>query len=312
VLGVELSGIETATEPHPEWRAGVLGVVVHPARPIDRALADARAWTEASGGTFAQVASPGQGREVADPVAASECDLILAIGGDGTVLTALRAAGPVGRPVLGVACGSLGALTSVTASDVGAALDRFARGEWEPRELPGLAVARDGRALATAFNDVVVIRKGAGQAILDIHVDGVLYARTAGDGVVVATPLGSSAYTIAAGGPLLSPDADGMVVTPLAPHSGSIPPLVVTSASVLTIDVDGGFAGARVETDGHVADVEPPGDEGVHFRLDLALRPRAATLLDFDGETLIAGLRRRGVIADSPRLRARDARRDRR
>jgi NAD+ kinase len=306
---VNRSTATTTEAQRPAWRQGVLGVVVHPRRQIDNALDAARQWAEANGGTFAQVVLDGQNRKVADPVAAQDCDLIVAIGGDGTVLASLRCAGPVGRAVLGVACGSLGAMTSVQASEVGAALDRFAHGEWEPRALPGMKVERDGKPLATALNDVVVVRKSAGQVILDIQVDGSTFARTAGDGVVVATPLGSSAYTLAAGGPLLSPDAESIIVTPLAPHGGSVPPLVLSSSSAVTIDVDGGFSGARVETDGQVAYVESPGATESTFRLDLTVQRNAATLLDFDHETLIAGLRRRGVIADSPRLRARDARR---
>lgn len=291
------------------WReGGVLGVVVHPRREIDNALAAARDWVQAHGGTFAQVAIPGQGREVADPVEPAACDLVLAVGGDGTVLAALRSAGPVGGKVLGVACGSLGALTSVRASDVGAALDRFASGDWEPRTLPGIVVQRDGEDLATALNDIVVVRRGGGQVILAVDVDGAPFARTAGDGLIAATPLGSSAYTLAAGGPLLAPDADGMVLTPLPTHGGSIPSLVLTSRSSVTIDVDGGYSGARIEADGRVVSEDPPPGQATPFRLDLRLVTDAATLLDFDGETLIAGLRRRGVIADSPRLRARDAR----
>lgn len=292
------------------WRdGGTLGVVVHPRRSIDSALDAARAWVESKGGSFRQVALSGQGREVAEPVEPEDCDLVLAIGGDGTVLAALRCSGPAGRPVLGIACGSLGALTSVKASDVGPALDRFARGDWEPRALPGLEVRRDDHPIATALNDVVVVRKGAGQVILDIQVDGATYARTAGDGVVVATPLGSSAYTLGAGGPLLTPDAGGMVITALAQHGGSVPSVVLGSSSAVTIDVDGGFAGARIEADGQVVDVEPAGEQGTTFRLALTMTEHAATLLDFDGETLVAGLRRRGVISDSPRMRARDARR---
>jgi NAD+ kinase len=292
----------------PSWNEGTLGVVVHPRRPIERALDGARAWAERNGGAFGQVVVDGQNRQVADPVAPEDCDLIVAVGGDGTVLAALRAAGPADRAVLGIACGSLGALTSVAASDVGPALDRFAHGEWEPRALPGIVVERDGRPLTTALNDVVVVRKSAGQVILDIQVDGGTFARSAGDGVIVATPLGSSAYTLAAGGPLLSPDADSLVITPLPTHGGMVPPLVLDGSSTVTLDVEGGFSGARVEADGQIVHVGEHGEPGNEFRLDLNRTHDAAVLLDFDHETLIAGLRRRGVIADSPRLRARDER----
>jgi NAD+ kinase len=290
---------------------GTIGLVVHPKRDIDNALATTRAWARANGSRLGQVVVPGQDRRVADPVEPAECEMVLAIGGDGTVLSALDRAGPAGKPVLGIACGSLGALTSARAEEIASALDRFASGSWEARALTGMAVTRDGTRLDTAMNDLVVIRRGAGQVILEIDVDGAPYARTAGDGVVVATALGSSAYTLAAGGPLLAPDHDGIVLTPLADHAGSVPPLVLTPASTLAITVDGGFGGARVELDGHIHDDGTGPGEQRPFRLDIAVEPCGAQLLDFDGETRIAGLRRRGVIADSPRLRARDARAER-
>jgi NAD+ kinase len=285
-----------------------IGLVVHPSRDIAMALEAAQAWAAEHGATLGQVSVPGQDRRVADPIDPAECDLLLAVGGDGTVLAALDRAGPAGVPVLGIARGSLGALTSAAADRVGDALDRFAAGTWEARPLTGLHVARDGTRLDTAINDIVVIRRGSGQVILKLDVDGAPYARTAGDGVVVATALGSSAYTIAAGGPLLGADHDGMVITPLADHAGSVPPLVLTGASALSITVDGGWSGARVELDGRVLDDGTAPGEQKPFRLDVTVEPHGARLLDFDGETRIAGLRRRGVIADSPRLRARDAR----
>ena len=285
-----------------------IGVVVHPRRSIDNALDAARAWSEKHGGRLLQVAVDGQGRRVADLVEAEDCDVMLAVGGDGTVLAALHAAEQAGVPVLGIACGSLGALTSVKADDVGAALDRFGAGDWEPRGLPALHVDRDGERLGTAFNDLVLVRRGAGQVILDIDVDGKTFARLAGDGVVVATPQGSSAYTLAAGGPLIAHTADALVITPLAPHGGSVPSVVLPGEGEVRIGVDSGWSGARIEIDGRVVAVEEPEGEQSAFELDATLCPGAATLLDFDGETLIEGLRRRGVIADSPRLRMRDDR----
>ena len=264
-----------------------------------------RDWAKARGSELGQVPVAGQDRRVADVVEPEDCELLLAMGGDGTVLAALHAAAPVGRPVLGVACGSLGALTSVKAPEVATALDRFAAGDWEARGLPALEVTRDGEPLGDAFNDLVVMRDGAGQVILDVEVAGATFARVAGDGVVVATPLGSSAYTLAARGPLVAAATDVVVVTPLAPHGGSVPPVVLSASAGVTIGVDGGWAGARVELDGRVAGDEEPAGEAEPFALAVTARTDAVTLVDLDGETLIAGLRRRGVIADSPRLRAR-------
>ena len=285
-----------------------IGVVVHPRREIDTALDAARSWAEQRGGKLVQVAVDGHERRVADHAEAEDCDLVLAVGGDGTVLAALHAAERAGVPVLGIACGSLGALTSVKADAVDEALDRYATDEWEPRGLPALHVARDGEQIGTAFNDLVLVRRGAGQVILDIEVDGKTFARLAGDGVVVATPQGSSAYTLASGGPLIAHTTDALVITPLAPHGGSVPPLVLPGEGRVRIGVDSGWSGARIEIDGRVVAVEEPEGEQSAFELEATLCPGAATLLDFDGETLIEGLRRRGVIADSPRLRMRDDR----
>jgi NAD+ kinase len=285
-----------------------IGLVVHPSRDIDAALASVRAWAEAHGARLGQVLVPGQDRQVADPVEPDDCAVLLAIGGDGTVLGALDRAGTTGPPVLGIAMGSLGALTSAPASEIRAALDRLAGDDWEARELTGLAIERDGVRVDTAINDVVVVRRGSGQVILAIDVDGDPYARTAGDGVIVATALGSSAYTLAADGPLLAYDHGGMVVTPLADHAGFVPAVVLGGSSIVSITVDGGWLGARVEVDGQIVQDDTGPGEQEQFRLDISVDARRARLLDFDGETRIAGLRRRGVIADSPRLKARDAR----
>jgi NAD+ kinase len=89
-----------------------------------------------------------------------------------------------------------------------------------------------------------------------VSVDGVLYARIAGDGLVVATPLGSSAYTMAAGGPILAPGAERMAVTPLAPHGGSCPPLVAGTSSHLALTVEPGHSGVRHEIDGRPNAIE--------------------------------------------------------
>src|SRR4051812_34675646 len=132
----------------------IVGVVVHPRRKIDAALDAVREWGEAHGAEMRQVAVEGQDRRVADLVEPECCSLLVALGGDGTVLAALHKAAPVDRPVLGVACGSLGALTSVKAPDVRPALDRVSADDYTPRRLPALEIKRDGGSLGTAFNDL--------------------------------------------------------------------------------------------------------------------------------------------------------------
>jgi NAD+ kinase len=279
-----------------------IGLVVHPRREIDTALDRARAWARANGVELAQIKVGGQARVVADPGEVAACDLVLAVGGDGTTLHALHAAANADVPVLGVACGSLGALTAVPAEKLDTALDRVASGDWSPRRLPGLQVTGDEDLSRVAINDVVVVRRGANQVIVEIRVDGQLYVRYAGDGLVVATPVGSSAYTLAAGGPVLAERSDGIVLTPLAPHGGCCPPLVVGSGSEVRLHIEPGYGGMRLEFDGQIDDAQPA-------ELQVAWIEAYATLVGLgDAEPLLAGLRRRRILIDSPRVLARDDR----
>jgi NAD+ kinase len=244
---------------------------------------------------------------VAAAGAVEDCGLVIALGGDGTALAALSAAAEARRPVLGVACGSLGALTAVTADDLRDALERVAAGDWVVRGLPALAVEQDGgEPIPPSVNDLVIVRRGAGQVSVSVALDGELFIRFAGDGMVVATPLGSSAYTLAAGGPVVAPGAAGMVVTPLSPHGGCCPPLVTGPDSRVEVELDPGHGGARLEGDGRPAGEVERMDTR---RFSVTLRREHATLVMLGNqEPMLAGLRRRRILIDSPRLLARDDR----
>jgi NAD+ kinase len=279
-----------------------VGLVVHPRRDVDTALEATRAWASRHGVAIGQVPIPGQTRRVADPLEIGSCDLVMALGGDGTALAALHAAAPASRPVLGVACGSIGVLTYVPAGSLSAALDQLTAGNWSQRRLPALEVAAGRADPRFAINDFAVIRNGTGQVITHIKIDDELYARTAGDGLVVATPLGSSAYTMAAGGPILAPGARGIVVTPLAQHGGVSPPLVAGPDSRLSLTVEPGYGGSRLEIDGQEVAMEG-------LEVGVSLREEYASLVTLaDQEPLLTGLRRRGLVVDSPRILARDLR----
>lgn len=275
-----------------------IGVAVHPSRDISEPLAALRAWASEHDVELIQVGGGSQ-PEVASPGEAGQCDVVVTIGGDGTALAGARAAAPADRPLLGVAFGSLGALTTVAADELPAALDCFAAGDWHAVERPALAIRR-GEEELVAYNDLALIRREDGQLRTRVELDGELYARLAGDGIVVSTPVGSSAYTLAAGGPLLAPGTDAFVLTPLPTHGGSIPPLVVPGDSVLRLEVTAALSGARLELDGRTA--------GKHDGpLEVTLRPHGLRLVALEGgKSLLAGLRERGVIADSPRILAED------
>lgn len=271
-----------------------VGLIVHPSRDVSEPRGLLEAWARDHGKEIVALDD--------DATACDGCSAIVALGGDGTVLAGIRAAEADGLPVLGIACGSLGMLTAVPADDARLALDRLSAGDWTSKKLEALWVRAEDGTEVRAINDVVVVRKGAGQVKTEVRVDDELYVRLAGDGVVVSTAQGSSAYNMAAGGPILAPATRALVLTPLAPHGGSSPPLVVPDSSHVTLLVTVGFSGRRVEVDG-----QPTELEGERFEVDL--RPVEATVVSFpDQEHYLAGLRRRGLISDAPRIAAHDKR----
>ena len=280
-----------------------VALVLHPRRPIDDALDAVQRWSADRGLDVVEIANAGWvDRDGIPPGEPQPRDLIVALGGDGTVLAALRASARVEAPVLGAACGSLGALTAVPADEVAAALDRVYTGEWTPRRLPALAIDRPSGAHHWAVNDFVAVRHGAGQLVGDVFVDGELYVRLAGDGLIVATALGSSAYSMAAGGPVLATGTPAFVFTPLAMHGGSAPPLVVPASSTMRVELHPGFAGFDIEIDGR-------NEAATELEFTITIREDKVTLVSFgDAPMRLEMLRARGLIADSPRVLARDAR----
>src|SRR5437764_935480 len=183
-----------------------LALIVHPKRPVAEPLAVVEGWAAQQGIDVVEVHTPGSlDRHLARDSTAEPGDLMIALGGDGTVLSALRAGAPVDAPVLGVACGSLGMLTAVRAEAVGDALERVHAGDWTPRRLPALSIHPAGGSDEWAVNDFVAVRHDAGQLVANVSVDGELYVRLAGDGLIVSTALGSTGYSMAAGRPVLAP-----------------------------------------------------------------------------------------------------------
>lgn len=280
-----------------------VGIVVHPTRDVSQPLADLREWSRARDADIVQMLVFGDDQQqVAQEGVADGCDLIVAIGGDGTALAAIRVAATAGLPVMGVACGSLGVLTVVPADAVPGALDRFASGDWIAHPLPGLQITRDDREPLIAYNDMALIRGGQGQLRWRAHVDGALFGRFAGDGCIVSTAMGTSGYSLAAGGPLLSPGTHAFLLTPVSVHGGSCPPLIVAAGSTLQLDLTIGYGGARFELDGQIAEA-PTGS------LTVGYTPGVATVVAFpDMEPVIERLRRRQIIIDSPRILAEDSR----
>ncbi len=163
------------------------------------------------------------------------CDVVIALGGDGTILRAVRHHPDI--PVLGLNLGSLGYLATVAECDFANALQLLASGEYSVAERTMLLATKPGTGeSAAALNEIVVMREMTGHAAyIDLAADSRSVTRYTADGLVVATPTGSTAYSLAAGGPVLMPDTASLVVTPMNPHALSVRPLVVNDDVHLSV-----------------------------------------------------------------------------
>ena len=173
------------------------------------------------------------------------CDLCLVVGGDGTMLGIGRRLAQFKVPLIGINQGRLGFITDIALDQYAATLAPMLTGQYEvdDRSLMHAQVMRDGRCVfsALAMNDVVVNRGAtSGMVELRVEVDGHFVASQRADGLIIATPTGSTAYALSAGGPLLHPSTPGWVLVPIAPHTLSNRPLVLSHAAEIAIEIVAG------------------------------------------------------------------------
>jgi NAD+ kinase len=179
------------------------------------------------------------------PAIGAQCDLVLVVGGDGTMLGVGRQLARHGVPLIGINQGRLGFITDIPLDQFRTALTPMFAGEYEEddRSLMHAQVMRDGQCVfdALAMNDVVVNRGAtSGMVELRVEVDGHFVANQRADGVIIASPTGSTAYSLSAGGPLLHPSTQGWVLVPIAPHTLSNRPVVIPDASEICIELVSG------------------------------------------------------------------------
>ena len=190
-------------------------------------------------------------------------DTLMVLGGDGTMLRAVRELDGRDVPVIGVNLGSLGFMTSVTENDVERALECLVKGDYSTslRILLDCEVVRGGRVGGAfhALNDVVAVC-GTRVGTLRIAVDGQEVGDCVCDGLIVSTPTGSTGHSLSAGGPVLMPTSPAIVVTLICPHTLSIRPLVLSSDSVVEITVVERVVGAKLSVDGQVGQALEIGD----------------------------------------------------
>lgn len=175
----------------------------------------------------------------------AQCDLGLVVGGDGTMLGIGRVLATFGIPLIGINQGRLGFITDIALDAYQPVLGPMLRGEFDEdrRQMMQAQVLRGGQCVfdATAMNDVVVNRGATGGMVeMRVEVDGRFVANQRADGLIIASPTGSTAYALSAGGPLLHPSISGWILVPIAPHTLSNRPIVLSDTGEVAIEIVAG------------------------------------------------------------------------
>ncbi|HEY3878503.1 MAG TPA: NAD(+)/NADH kinase [Trebonia sp.] len=281
-----------------------IGLVLHPQRDSAEAVGAVLGWAAGNG---TQVL--GIGDEImrlncaATAVSASELgrrsDLLVSLGGDGTMLRAMRLADGQRAPVLGVNLGKLGFLAEVDVPELPRALSAIDANDYtiEPR----LAIdATMGSAVFTAFNDVAAVRvPGQGIAVVAVHVGGQPFVSYAADAVIAATPAGSTAYSFSAGGPIISPSVEALLITPASPHSAYNRGVVLSVTDTVTLELLPSCGRLAIEVDGLVSCYADAG-QGIALRA----RPAGARVVRLGQSTFYQRARRKLRITDSAEIPA--------
>jgi NAD+ kinase len=234
---------------------------------------------------------------VTDTELGTRADLVVSLGGDGTMLRAMRLTDRQRASVLGVNLGKLGFLAEIDVPQLAGALSAVDAGEYtiEPR----LAVdATVGERVFTAFNDIALVRfPGQPTAKVAVRASGHPFVSYAADAIVVATPTGSTAYSFSAGGPIVSPTVEALLVTPASPHSAYNRGLVLSVKDSLTLELLPDSGDLAMEVDGQLAVQVSPGAQ-----VELQPRPGAARVVRLGQTTFYERARRKLRLTDSPEI----------
>jgi NAD+ kinase len=195
----------------------------------------------------------------------NKADLAIVLGGDGTMLAVARSLAASGIPLVGVNQGRVGFLTDISAANMLDSMASVLSGEFtiEQRILLIATIVRDGKELSSgsALNDVVINKTGMSHLVeLEVHIDGQFVHKQRSDGVILATPTGTTAYALSAGGPILHPTLDAIALVPICPHTLSNRPIAINSASSVEITIVQA-RDAAVHLDGQLQMDVLPGDK---------------------------------------------------
>ncbi|MGX6606671.1 NAD(+)/NADH kinase [Micromonosporaceae bacterium Da 78-11] len=249
-------------------KVATIGLVLHPTKPVADSIATVGAWVHGKKGRVVARESdrhrvPADVAVVSEAEFVAEVNAVVALGGDGTMLGAMRLVAGRPVPVLGVNHGNLGFLVEVVPQTLRPALDQLAAGDFTIEPHACLVAETPAGELATSlgFNDVVLARLGrTGAVSADLTVNGQGYGYYRCDAIVIATPTGSTAYNYAAGGPVLSPSAGVMVITPVAPMAGIGRSVVLGAGDRVSLSVAPDSAPVAVDVDGTAAGELKPGE----------------------------------------------------
>jgi NAD+ kinase len=276
-----------------------IGLVLHPQRDAQSAIATIVDWASARSATV--LGLPDEvGRIACSAVAVNAADLVeradilVSLGGDGTMLRAMRLLTGRPTPVLGVNLGRLGFLAEIDVDELPQALSAFDGHDYtvEPRTA---VVAELGGRTVHAFNDIALVRiPGDGLVTVSVAVDGHPFVRYAADAVIVATATGSTAYSFSAGGPIISPTVEGFLVVPAAAHSTFSRAIVLAADEVVTLDLLPSSGVVAVEVDGQVSSDLGPGDQ-----LRVTARRAAARVVRLGNTTFYQRARRKLHVTGS-------------
>ncbi|GAA1866804.1 NAD(+)/NADH kinase [Asanoa iriomotensis] len=277
-----------------------VGIVLHPQRDSAPAMETILQWAGTHGasvlGLADDIARIDCSAIPVDPeTLASKSNIVVSLGGDGTMLRSMRLAAGTKTPVLGVNLGKLGYLAEIDVDDLPWALSAIDNRQYTLEERLAIrSTLPEGREV-TAFNDIALVRvPGDGSAAIGVRILGVPFVRYAADAVIVATPTGSTAYAFSAGGPIVSPNLEGVLVVPSSPHSSYNRALMLSVDETLSLDVLERSGRLAVEVDGGVATYVGPGD-----RIDINAVPGAAQVIRLGHTTFSERARRKLRVTGS-------------
>jgi NAD+ kinase len=279
-----------------------IGLLVHPRRDSHDLVALILDWAAGHGKTVrgmqeARAILPPEVVTVPDEQIGENTSLVIAAGGDGTILRGLKLAHPHSVPVLGVNLGRLAFLAEVQYADLAASLDAIDRGDFRLEDRATMRVTGDVPD-QIAFNDAALTRvAGHGPAALAVEVEGEVFGRYTADALVIATPTGSTGYSFSAGGPIVSPRHSGLLVTPVAPHAAFDRAVFLHPEETLRVHVLERSAPVLLEADGQRAGELSPGD-----CVQVCVGERPAQIMRLHPQGFYERARRKLQLVDSSEL----------